>query len=218
MIKKDYRALWIVTSTGICLFYHSIEKLGVDQTLIGGFISAILSFTESVFTDKLSSFDMSLGRLSCRYADKVIYCLLTKKDVKESKIVDFLQQVEQKFTEKYLKEVDFNGITDIAQFEGFQSDLLEILGIAQIEKKDQEIGQLAQLVHMLIEISKGRREYTDEEKQIILQFMNSSDYGQTLRTIKAIESIADFLVNDQDIKRRINIITNSMLRERTKFI
>ena len=217
-MKKDYRSLWIVSSTGICLFHHSIEKLGVDQTLIGGFISAILSFTETVFTDKLSSFDMALGRLSCRYADKIIYCLLTKKDVKESKILDFLQQVEQIFTQKYLTGVNLNSIIDIAQFEGFQSDLLEILGIAQIEKKERSIGELAQLVYMLIEISKGSREYTDKEKQIILQFMDSSDYEQTSRTMKAIESIADFLVNDQDIKKRINVITNSMIRERTKFL
>jgi hypothetical protein len=217
-MKKDYRALWIVSPAGICLFHHSIEELGVDQTLIGGFISAILSFTETVFTDKLSSFEMFLGRLSCRYSDRAIYCLLTQKNAKESKILDFLRKVEQIFTQKYLNQVNLNNITDIAQFEGFRSDLLEIMGIAQREEKRRSIGQLAQLVYMLIEISKGRLEYTDKEKQIILQFMDSSNYEQTSRTMKAIESIADFLVNDQDIKRRINIITNSMLRERTKFL
>ncbi len=217
-MKKDYRALWIVSPAGICLFHHSIEELGVDQTLIGGFISAILSFTETVFTDKLSSFEMFLGRLSCRYSDRTIYCLLTQKNAKEPRILDFLRKVEQIFTQKYLNQVNLNNITDIAQFEGFRSDLLEILGIAQREEKRRSIGQLAQLVYMLIEISKGRLEYTDKEKQIILQFMDSSNYEQTSRTMKAIESIADFLVNDQDIKRRINIITNSMLRERTKFL
>jgi hypothetical protein len=93
-----------------------------------------------------------------------------------------------------------------------------MLGIAHMEEKERSIGQLAQLVYMLIEISKGQREYTDTEKQIILESMDSSDSEQTLRTIKAIESIADFLVNDQDIKKRINIITHSMIRERTKFL
>jgi hypothetical protein len=217
-MKKEYRALWIINSTGICLFHHSIEKLGVDQNLVGGFISAILSFTESIFTDKLSSFDMSLGRLSYLYSGRVIYCLLTQKSAKSDKVMDFLREAERVFTEKYLQGVDFTSLTDVTPFEGFQTDLLEILGIAPREREEQDLSQLAQLVYMLIEISKGQREYTEKEKALILQFMDSSDYTQTVRTMKAIESIADFLVNDQDINKRIKNITKSMLRERTKFL
>lgn len=217
-MKKEYRALWIINSTGVCLFHHSVQQLGVDQNLVGGFMSAILSFTESVFTDKLSSFDMSLGRLSYRYSERVIYCLLTQKSAKPDKVMDLLQQVEQTFTKKYLPGVDLTSLTDVTKFEGFQADLVDILGIAPLEKKEADLSQLAQLVYMLIEISKGQREYTEKEKAIILQFMDGSDYGQTIRTMKAIESIADFLVNDQDINKRIKNITNSMLRERTKFL
>ncbi|MFX1293994.1 MAG: hypothetical protein ACFFD2_03920, partial [Promethearchaeota archaeon] len=67
-MKNEYKAIWIINSSGICLFHHSIEKLGIDANLIGGFISAILSFAETTFTEKLSSFDMELGKIYYRHS------------------------------------------------------------------------------------------------------------------------------------------------------
>ncbi len=215
---KEYRALWIISTSGICLYHHSLETLGIDQNLIGGFISAILSFAQTVFTDQVSSFEMSLGRIYYQYSENIVYCLLSQKKAKPEKIQEFLQQVDINFSKRYMNEIKNVAAFDIAKFKDFDPPLLELLGLSVKEQASQDLVDLSELVKLLKEVSAGLRTYSDTDKELILKYIDGTNYSQTLKSIKLIESFAEFLIRDEAIKSRIKNITNSMLRERTMFL
>ncbi|MFX1295291.1 MAG: hypothetical protein ACFFD2_10620, partial [Promethearchaeota archaeon] len=144
--------------------------------------------------------------------------LLSHSKAKTSKIENFLQQVEEEFSNKYLQEGKPIDYTDSSHFNGFLPDLLNMLGIKSKGNRKQEISNFSRFIYILKEVSSGNREYDDETKDEILQFIDSSTHTRTYRTIRAIEDIADFLINDEDIKERIKNVAHSMLRERTKFL
>ncbi|MFX1236866.1 MAG: hypothetical protein ACFFAS_20580 [Promethearchaeota archaeon] len=147
--------IWILkNNSGVCLFeeiYVDFKKEGISKDLVSGLLSAIVSFIQDAFIDKLEYLMFSNRRLVLKYNPHVLFVVaISAKKVEDSDfkshIEECMNKINDAFNAKYFnlfesKKWDGN----IVQFYSFTEALqkivhrtpldIELLNIRRIRRK-----------------------------------------------------------------------------------
>lgn len=124
--------LWIIQEGGLCLVQESFvidsSKKLLDESLVGGFIAAIFSFSQSFSGSNIEA--MALGSMSMYYAtsNNLITCLGVDKKTKEKSVMEALTEIHQHFIDDYAEFLGSGSLPDTSKFENFKAKYYEALG------------------------------------------------------------------------------------------
>ena len=153
--------LWVILESGLCIMedaYIIDDKKKMDETLMGGFIAALFSFSKSVS----SGIDtISMGEIIMHYAsgNGIITCLAVEKKVKSEAAQETVKKIHIEFLEKYKSIIEQNGSLDTSIFNPFKEFCKEILlevkllpkGFKKDEKESEKLSEESSKVKRLIQ-------------------------------------------------------------------
>ena len=118
----------------VCVFEQSFNELPgeVDEVVLSGYLVAILALSEEIAKQPIRYMQLNTLRISFNVFDKYVMVLITKNEIKYSETIQILQNLSEKFNEKYLVhfEQEFSG--NITPFQNFA---LEVEGLIQMETR-----------------------------------------------------------------------------------
>ena len=109
--------LWIISSSGIPCYHQAIVQ-DFDESLFGGFISAILNFIKELGEDDIKKLEMGESKISILSSEdrEWFFIARTGTKVKEKKIKNYLKEIRQIFFYQYGQElVNWNNNTELFQ-------------------------------------------------------------------------------------------------------
>ncbi|MHA1984520.1 MAG: hypothetical protein ACW967_09215 [Candidatus Hodarchaeales archaeon] len=131
--------LWIIYQSGLCILEEAFitdDKTKMDETLMGGFIAALFSFSESMTSTGIDS--ISMGEIMMHYASGggIITCLALEKKVKSEVARDTVKRIHSEFIEKFSKVIETKGVVDTTIFLPFKDYSKELLVSLKLLPKD----------------------------------------------------------------------------------
>ena len=120
-ILKD---IWIFSKEGIPIAGFGNDHL-IDKTLMGGFISAIKSFSKELTNEGLKSFKMqeSIFLLKPVLKGNVILVCRSNSNIKDKKIQKFCEIIKRIFEDLYREEDIKTWDGDLSFFDAFNDKL-----------------------------------------------------------------------------------------------
>ena len=125
---------WIITSAGIPVYHQSIID-EIDQSLFGGFISALLSFIKELGEDDIRHLEMGGSKIVILSSIDKNWFFIARSDkkVKEKKINRYLTEIRSLFWDKFeTKVANWDGNTDVFQ------ELDEIIDVSNPVSPDKQ--------------------------------------------------------------------------------
>ncbi len=106
--------LWIITCSGLPAYHQTINQQ-VDETLFGGFISAIQTFVQSFGDHEINKMEMAGSKIIILSSNDKQWLFVGRADAKESekKVHKYLLEVSDIFFAKFGKTLatwDFNTV------------------------------------------------------------------------------------------------------------
>ena len=122
--------LWILYESGLCILedvYITDVTQSINETLMGGFIAALFSFSKSFSEKGIDS--MSMGTIEMHYAvgNGIITCIAMDKSTSSDLAKDCVKRIHESFLGNYSNIVKDQNIVDINVFLSFKSICREIL-------------------------------------------------------------------------------------------
>jgi len=124
----------IHSSASVCIFEQTFNELpgGVDELVLSGYLVAFLTLSEEIAKQPIRYIQLNSLRISFNIFDKYVMVLITKNEIKYSKTVQILQNLSEKFNEKYLIHFEHEFTGNITHFKNFA---LEVEGLIQMETR-----------------------------------------------------------------------------------
>ena len=212
--------LWIMLESGICLLEESFDvesKKKIDESLMGGLIAALFSFSKSIS----SGLDqLSMGSLSMYYAsgNGVITCLALDKNVKAKIAQDITRKIHHEFLNSYQSVIDKNDPIESEIFDTFRKYVREQFESVNLlpknysydKSRSQTLSQESNKVQKLVKnlISGEDPKKIAEELKATFVILRSGKEGKELRKIlvdfdKFIEKLD---IDSEHSKRLISLI------------
>lgn len=105
MSVKDLDTLWIINNKGLCFLQQAFngEEALVDKTIFSGFVTALLNFSDNVFSDSLEKISMGKQDLFCMpFCKGQFYVIVSaKRDADEKLLTEKIQDVGLAFEAEY---------------------------------------------------------------------------------------------------------------------
>jgi len=132
MIEENFLidGIWIIRNhAGVCLFesiFTDFKKRGVSRDLITGLLTAIVSFSEEAFEDKLEYIKFKEHKIVLKFTKELMFIVAISEetDKVEKRILDKIDVITEKFYERFgeiLPQERFDG--GVSVFESFTEDL-----------------------------------------------------------------------------------------------
>ncbi len=117
-ILKD---VWVLTIDGIPVYHQSLES-DLDESLFGGFMSAICTFIEEMGEKDLSQLEMAGSKIRILRSEDKRWLFVGRSDIKikDKKIEKYLREIRDIFYREYNSILPkWNG--DVSCFDGMDS-------------------------------------------------------------------------------------------------
>jgi hypothetical protein len=129
-LVKDIQDLWILTESGIVLFYR-VNNPKVNTHLFGALMSAFSSFAKGLMgtSEEISGFEIKYTRFTILKNGRIMFVASSYKNVKEKRINTQIKIIAQKFTDKYssiLNNFD-NWNSEVTAFSDFNEELDDLV-------------------------------------------------------------------------------------------
>ena len=134
MVKDIFKLMIIHRSASVCIFEQTFNELPgeVDEVVLSGYLVAILALSEEIAKQAIRYIQLNTLRISFNVFDKYVMVLITKNEIEYSKTLLILQNLSEKFNEKYLVHFEHEFTGDITHFKKFA---LEVEGLIQMETR-----------------------------------------------------------------------------------
>ncbi len=123
---KVIQDCWILTADGINVFSRLHDE-SLNQQLFSALMSALNSFAEEIAKGGLSNFQLSNKRFSIRKRNKFIFVASSNPKIKEKKAISELENIIEKFFNKFPADLLDNWDNDVSIFSGFEENIEESL-------------------------------------------------------------------------------------------
>jgi hypothetical protein len=123
---KLIQDIWIIQSDGIVLFSRVFHQ-NIEDQLFGALLSALDSFAQELSEGGLSNFEMGDLRFTIIKRFHIIFIANSSRKVKESKIITELNNISNKFFNKYPKKFLENWDKDVSVFINFKEEIDDAL-------------------------------------------------------------------------------------------
>ncbi|OLS26093.1 MAG: hypothetical protein HeimC3_10660 [Candidatus Heimdallarchaeota archaeon LC_3] len=172
--------------------YITDDKKKMDETLMGGFIAALFSFSKSVS----SGIDtISMGEIIMHYAsgNGIITCLAVNKKVKGELAQETVKKIHIEFLEKFSSAIAQSGSIDTTIFNSFKDfckDLLLDMKLLpkgfekdnkEAEKISEESSKVRRLIQTVIEGEDPKR--IAKDLRSMFSILGSSKDGKEFRKV-----------------------------------
>jgi len=125
-LVKVIQDVWILTSDGISVFSRLHDE-SLNEQLFGALMSALNSFAEEIAKGGLSNFQLSNKRFSIRKRNNFIFVASSNPKVKEKKAISEMENIIEKFFDKYPEDILTNWDSDVSIFENFEESIEDSL-------------------------------------------------------------------------------------------
>ena len=134
MVKDIFKLMIIHSSASVCIFEQTFNELPgeVDEVVLSGYLVAILALSEEIAKQPIRYIQLSTLRISFNVFDKYVMVLITKNHIEYSKTIQILQNLSEKFNEKYLIHFEHEFTGNITHFKNFA---LEVEGLIKMETR-----------------------------------------------------------------------------------
>ncbi len=134
MVKDIFKLIIIHRKASIAIFEQTFNELpgGVDEMVLSGYLVAFLALSEEIAKQPIRYIQMNTLRIIFNIFDKYVMVFITKNEIKYSKTIQILQNLSEKFNEKYLIHFEQEFTGDITHFKNFA---LEVEGLIQMETR-----------------------------------------------------------------------------------
>jgi hypothetical protein len=133
MSEDLMKTLWILhKASGLCIYtqkFESAEDIDVDADLFGGFVSALLSFSQEVSRGKAQLEEIALGPVKIVYddADNIIVSIAFNRNASPEFIRDLVSKVTEKFLDRFANSLPPDKFdNNITPYKAFAEDIAEI--------------------------------------------------------------------------------------------
>ncbi|MFW9921917.1 MAG: hypothetical protein ACFFDW_01365 [Candidatus Thorarchaeota archaeon] len=172
-------SLWIINSNGLCLVHQVLNPNAdlMNKSIFSSFLSALLTFSDSVFDDQLENIQM--GKLDVHFKSfnngKFLVAISTKRGLNIHFIQQKLLEVGEAFESEYIDSLEHQAIC-VDEYLPFNDTINKIFGISTIRIIPEH-----------------------EEFLTLLKRAEDEQYTEDL----AVEVILDFFEGLPQIKRKI---------------
>jgi hypothetical protein len=188
MIIKN---LWVINAGGLCTYSYkaNFSDYKIDETMFGGFISALVSFTETLSQKNIRFLKLEEDELYFRdLKDIIVVSIMNTAGAEQTVIDQMLQFIGEKFLESYsesLKSPTFDWSSIIPDF---TKEMNYVLGDEELyeEMKRELINNLLQ------DIMSGKQPPDVLTWKISYLFADSKP-DEIIKTIEMIDQVTEIL-------------------------
>lgn len=188
MIIKN---LWVINSSGLCVYTYkaNFSDYDLDETMFGGFISALASFTETLSQKNIRFLKLEEDELYFRdLKDIIVVTIMNTAGAEQTVIDQMLQFIGEKFLENYSENLKSPIFDWSSIVEGFTEEINYVLGDEELyeEMKRELINNLLQ------DIMNGKQPPDVLTWKISYLFADSTP-DEIVKTIEMIDQVTDIL-------------------------
>ncbi len=136
MVKDIFKLMIIHRAASVCIFEQTFNELPgeVDEVVLSGYLVAIFALSEEIAKQSIHYMQLNTLRISFKknVSDNYIMVLITKNEIKYSRILQILENLSEKFNEKYLVHFEREFTGNITHFKNFA---LEVEGLIHMETR-----------------------------------------------------------------------------------
>ncbi|MHA1283512.1 MAG: hypothetical protein ACTSQP_13500 [Promethearchaeota archaeon] len=133
--KEDFliESIYILEKeSGICLFeqnYEDFTKEGISADLISSFLSALLSFADEAFADKIQHVQFVNRKIIFEFKDRILFVIFinNKTLLTDFELRKIIEKIAEKFFEKYSEIIEDEQFYNVSLFNDFSKDIYEIV-------------------------------------------------------------------------------------------
>jgi len=114
--------IWILSHSGTVLFSRVFDAQ-MENQLFGALMSALNSFAEQLADGGLSNFELSEKKFVLKKTRSYTFVASSSKKVKEKKLIERLESVVEKFSNKFPDDWFKGWDCDVSVFECFKEDI-----------------------------------------------------------------------------------------------
>ena len=129
MVKDIFKLMIIHSRASVCIFEQTFNELPgeVDEVVLSGYLVAILALSEEIAKQQIRYIQLSTLRISFNVFDKYVMVLITKNQIEYSKTIQILQNLSEKFNEKYLVHFEHEFTGNITHFKNFALEVEDLI-------------------------------------------------------------------------------------------
>ncbi|MFX1238925.1 MAG: hypothetical protein ACFFAS_08450 [Promethearchaeota archaeon] len=116
--------IWILTQSGVAVYQRVFDKK-LDEQLFAMLMSALNSFAEEISEGGLSNFEIKDKRFNIVKRNCFLFIATSDPKVKGKKVTAELENISNKFFNRYPEEVLCNWDSDVKIFEDFEQEIVE---------------------------------------------------------------------------------------------
>ncbi|MHA2365518.1 MAG: hypothetical protein ACXAC7_16295 [Candidatus Hodarchaeales archaeon] len=164
-VKDALKGLWILDTSGLCLLHRNYEAgMQVDETIFGGFLTAILSFTQDMVNDKIESITMSAMEIYYQSFGSFAVAVSVDKSKKVKKLLpNLITKIGNEFKDNFENALQ-GTVQSTKTYEPFGNEIDVIFGLKGHKAQgDSEI---------LLDILKGVKEGKIPEAEAIQELLD----------------------------------------------
>ena len=188
MIIKN---LWVVNSSGLCVYSYkaNFSDYDLDETMFGGFISALASFTSNLSQKNIRFLKLEEDELYFRdLKDIIVVTIMNTAGAEQTVIDQMLQFIGEKFLENYsesLKSPIFDWGSIVTDF---TNEMSYVLGDEELYEEMKR-----ELINNLLQDIMGGKQPPDVLTWKISYLFADSTPDEILKTIEMIDQVTDIL-------------------------
>ena len=219
--------IWVIYESGLCILedaYVTNDKNHMDETLMGGFIAALFSFSETMTSSGIDS--ISMGDMIMHYAsgEGIILCIAVEKKIKRDLAQETVKRIHNEFLVRFSEILKSQGTVDTLIFEPFKVFCSEYLLSRKLlpksyikEKSDSEsLLEKSSKVTMLIQtlLTGENPKKIAEDLKSMFSILGSSKDGKEFRKV-----LVDFdkFINKLKIEQTTKKMILSLISEIRSF-
>ncbi|HMF34577.1 MAG TPA: hypothetical protein VKK79_24360 [Candidatus Lokiarchaeia archaeon] len=230
MTEDLMKTLWILhKASGLCIYtqdFQVTQDIDVDADLFGGFVSALLSFSQEVSRGKAQLEEIALGPVKIVYDDagNIIVSIAFNRKASQEFISDLVTRVTERFLERFANRLPPDKFdNNITPFKAFAEDLAEIyqpsaggIGIEATEGQrnsvlvDEDYSSLSDALRKFLA---GNRAASFEALTTTLKGAEAEEKLKVNNTIKMVEKFANKLGFDTDLEPFFEKVRTNTLGE-----
>ena len=207
-MEENLDSLWILNNSGLCLLHRIFDsnKNYMDESMVGGFLVAIISFTQNSFNDSIEK--ISLGKFDIYFQsfERFIIVVSSKKGKEVRNLQDLISRLGNEFQKKYYEIlIDTEIMMSTEMFESFGETIDTIFGIKTV----RIIPEHYELLDIL---TRAESVQFSEEQTInaIIKFFESLKIDRRKLLLKTSSGVLDIFKSSKtlnpDLKKQFNTI------------
>jgi uncharacterized membrane protein len=125
-LVKAIQDLWIQRSDGIVIFSRVFHETIEDQ-LFGALMSALNSFAQEIASGGINNFEIKNVRFTITKKENLLFIVNSSKKFKQKKVLAELEDIADKFIEKYPETVLDEWDGQIDKYKSFEKEISNAL-------------------------------------------------------------------------------------------